>query len=571
MRELRVKEIAIAVLTVLVNIMLNVSLKQPYELQALVMIISSSNILVFFLGLLVGFLGDLLIVFTEFLVILLMHFMKLNIPATTPNILYIALYVAVVFFTGLALPTSLFRRVKILKINMTIGRNSISDFLMICGLSMIIAYILDFEPTLKHVLIRGSVKSETYVLISGIVINSILVSAIQLPSDKSLLSAIKYVALGFICSLSWLSTPLALVFNRLVLSPRYDYFVLGKIIRKLGGGKLRFNFFRSYIKVPLIPSLNKHMVIVGMSGSGKSYLAKSIVKQLSGKIPILIVDPHGEYVSLVRELGGNVLTPYENPVNPLETLGKPKNIRAEEVSDMIRRAFKLGNVQKYVLYNLILDTYVRLGDNVPTFNDVYETLINYIKTGLGVREGYFSRETLNSLLPYIELLRGPYLTSTALGIRDLFTAISVIDLSMTDSEFLRSIYIETLLQLIDSYVRTSSKPLIIVIDEAHRFLGGKTAPLLSRLVMEGRKFGLSLVVITQQPLDLDPSIIANSAFIVSFTIQEADNLNYMVRVLSGGNISYDSVKQILANLGKYEALVKARDDNSLYIIKTLKT
>ena len=58
-------------------------------------------------------------------------------------------------------------------------------------------------------------------------------------------------------------------------------------------------------------------------------------------------------------------------------------------------------------------------------------------------------------------------------------------------------------------------PLLLVCEEAHRYapadraLGfGPTRKAISRIAKEGRKYGVSLGLVTQRPADLDPTIIS---------------------------------------------------------------
>ncbi|MEM2376766.1 MAG: hypothetical protein QXZ10_04040, partial [Sulfolobales archaeon] len=62
-------------------------------------------------------------------------------------------------------------------------------------------------------------------------------------------------------------------------------------------------------------------------------------------------------------------------------------------------------------------------------------------------------------------------------------------------------------------------------------------------------------------------IIANSAYIVSFTVQEVNNVNYISKVLCSNHIKYELARSLVTNLKKHEALVKIKEDDSLYIIK----
>ncbi len=565
MGEARARDLLVAILIALVNMVLNTLMSYASNIMELFIATNLSMIVVFVAGLLVGLLGNVLILFIEFLAILLIHFVKLGISLNALN----TTYISVPFIIGASLTSSLFRKLRVPSLDIKLDLSKFSDFLLISGSSLIATYVITLIPNSRGLLLSelGQLAADSYIAFIGLLINSMLISSYLAVAETKMI-VLKYVISTLIAMFSWITMPLALTAGQLSLSVEEDYIVLGRIIRKLGSKGRPIPSFTGFIKVPLTSLVNKHMVIVGMSGSGKSYLAKNIVKQLSRRASVLVIDPHGEYVDLVKGLGGRVLTPYDNPINPLELLGRPKNTRAEEVSDMIRRVFKLGNLQKYALYNLILDTYEKSGDLIPTFKDVYEVLTRSLEVGSGIKEDYFSKDILYSLLPYIDLLKGPYLTSTTLKVDELFNGISVVDLSVTDSEFLRSIYVETILHMVDAYVRRFGRQLFIVVDEAHRFLGGRTAPLLSKLVMEGRKFGLNLIIVTQQPLDIDPGVIANSAYIVAFVIQEVNNLNYISKILGSSLINYEVVKKQLANLGKYEAMVKIRGDRNLYVIKT---
>ncbi len=560
------KRLTVALLLLFLNLMLSKLLELSTSLIFLVVIVNSLYVVIFIVGVIVGFLGNVLVVAAEIATLVIVYLVKLNIG---PNISLLT-YVVLPYLLGVITGSSFLKRFYLTQLKISVGLRSLSNFLMIAGSSFIATYFIYYMPIINELLLSS--KSLTglnyYLVVCGLIFNSFIASPPTQLKLNALKSSLTYVLLITVISLSWISTPSVILINFNYLGFGEDYLILGRVIRKLDGRKKPRYLFGKYVKIPITAKDNKHLVIVGMSGSGKSYLAMKIVRQLFGKLPVLVVDPHGEYVELAKELNGKVLTPIESMVNPLDTLGKPKNVRAEEVSDMIRRVFKLGNIQKYSLYTLILSTYERLGDNLtPTFNDVYLTLTHYLEGNSNSGEIHLSKEVLNSLIPYLDLLRGSYLTSTTVRFEDLLNGLSVIDLSVVESESLTCIYVESLFYLLGIYAKTYSKPLFVVVDEAHRFMGGKNAPLLSKLVMEGRKFGLSLIVITQQPLDLEASIIANSACIISFTIQELNNLNYISKVLCSSGVRYEVVRDLVANLKKHEALVRIRDEEVLYIIK----
>lgn len=64
-----------------------------------------------------------------------------------------------------------------------------------------------------------------------------------------------------------------------------------------------------------------------------------------------------------------------------------------------------------------------------------------------------------------------------------------------------------------------AQPLLIVVDEAHRFLpeGGDTSchRILSRVAKEGRKYGVGLLVVTQRPSEVDATVLSQCGTMIA--------------------------------------------------------
>ena len=64
-----------------------------------------------------------------------------------------------------------------------------------------------------------------------------------------------------------------------------------------------------------------------------------------------------------------------------------------------------------------------------------------------------------------------------------------------------------------------AQPLLIVVDEAHRFLpeGGDSSchRILTRIAKEGRKYGVGLVVITQRPSEVDATVLSQCGTMIA--------------------------------------------------------
>jgi uncharacterized protein len=69
------------------------------------------------------------------------------------------------------------------------------------------------------------------------------------------------------------------------------------------------------------------------------------------------------------------------------------------------------------------------------------------------------------------------------------------------------------------------QPLLIVLDEAHRFLreGSDTAAtrVCSRIAKEGRKYGAGLLSVTQRPSDIDPGVVSQAGTMIALRVTNA--------------------------------------------------
>ncbi|MDT4737250.1 ATP-binding protein [Bradyrhizobium sp. WYCCWR 12699] len=104
--------------------------------------------------------------------------------------------------------------------------------------------------------------------------------------------------------------------------------------------------------------------------------------------------------------------------------------------------------------------------------------------------------------------------------------LSIIDVSELPSDvatdvvglLLRIVY-DTLFWASSLAVSGKSQPLLLVVDEAHRFLpeGGSSScqRILTRIAKEGRKYGVGLTVVTQRPSEIDTTIISQCGTMIA--------------------------------------------------------
>ncbi len=72
-------------------------------------------------------------------------------------------------------------------------------------------------------------------------------------------------------------------------------------------------------------------------------------------------------------------------------------------------------------------------------------------------------------------------------------------------------------------------PVLIVLEEAHRYLGESASPLTrdsaNRIAREGRKYGVGLLLVTQRPTELPKTALAQCGTIISLRLSNADDQN----------------------------------------------
>ena len=296
------------------------------------------------------------------------------------------------------------------------------------------------------------------------------------------------------------------------------------------------------VRHPLYVDLNElntqHVVIVGSSGSGKTSLAKHIVVEASKLYGynVVIIDQHGEYWDVSRFIGCRVIDASKCSLNPLVLGNVSPRERALQLAHVISTIFKLGFLQRRMLEEVIMKTYdlkgVRQDDpsswtlEPPSLGDLVETC-----KSIGKEIPEFNR-----LLPYLILLHEHLSGGVWLSIEETLLGNSVIDMSKISSDFARALFIDTLMYMLINkmYSLSSSKKIMFVLEEARGVLPRSlTRELLSRLFTESRKFGFSIVVISQEIKRVPKVLIDNAGLRIFFVLNEPRGLEEASRIVGG--------------------------------------
>jgi hypothetical protein len=298
------------------------------------------------------------------------------------------------------------------------------------------------------------------------------------------------------------------------------------------------------------PMLSKHFAILGSTGTGKSTSVALIlhrISQLSPEGHILMVDPHGEYSAAFKNCGeifnvDNLQLPYwlMNFEEHCEVFLTTHGAERERDSDILAKCLlaartkgkdvsQLGKVTvdspiPYLLTDLNgiivneMGKLDRAGDTMP-----YQRL----KTKL---------DELRADPRYTFMFSGmlvsdsmPQLLAKLFRLPSQGRPISIVDVSGVPSE-VTSVVVSVLARMVFDYAiwsRTEAqRPLLLVCEEAHRYVpkdenaenGQAVRRILERIAKEGRKYGVSLGLITQRPSDLAEGVLSQCGTIVSMRL-----------------------------------------------------
>ena len=298
------------------------------------------------------------------------------------------------------------------------------------------------------------------------------------------------------------------------------------------------------------PMLSKHFAILGSTGTGKSTSVALIlhrISQLSPEGHIVMIDPHGEYSAAFKNCGeifnvDNLQLPYwlmnfdEHCEVLLTTHGAERQRDADILAKCLLAARTKGKdmsqygkvtVDSPIPY-LLTDLNTILVNEMGKLDRAGDTLpFQRLKNKL---------DELRADPRYTFMFSGMLVSdSMASFVGKLFRLpshgkpISIVDVSGVPSE-ITSVVVSVLARMVFDYAiwsRTEAqRPLLLVCEEAHRYVpkdensehGQAVRRILERIAKEGRKYGVSLGLITQRPSDLAEGVLSQCGTIIAMRL-----------------------------------------------------
>lgn len=329
--------------------------------------------------------------------------------------------------------------------------------------------------------------------------------------------------------------------------------------------------------------LGKHFAVLGTTGTGKSCALTLILKRILKTNPnahVLLLDPHGEYARAFGDkaehlTAGSLELPYwlfnfEEIVEVVfGTEAKDSAIEIQYLRELILAA-KLrfpGNARDKSRMTVDVPVPYSLGDLHRLLDDAIGRLENRTDLGPYLRV----KARLSSLQAD---RRFTFMFPSGLTVVDNLAQLvgrifrvpvngkpmSILDLAGVPSEVL-NVVVSVLCRMAFDFALWSGQelPLLLVCEEAHRYapvdthLGFEPAKrALARIAKEGRKYGISLAVVSQRPSELDPSLLSQCSTVFALRMTSHKDQEIIQAALSETSATLLSALPLLGNA---EALV----------------
>jgi len=330
--------------------------------------------------------------------------------------------------------------------------------------------------------------------------------------------------------------------------------------------------------------LGKHFAVLGSTGTGKSCTVALIIHRIIERMPkghIIILDPHNEYAVAFEGRGvkfdiSNLRLPYwmMNFDEHVEMfIGKRDSREREAEVDILRRC----------IYAARVDSATNLQSDKITVNSPIPYKLSFLLEYLDKNMGMLNNP--EKLTPFLRLkakveelrrdVRFSFMFSGMLAhdnlkevIKNLLRfpvdnkPVSTIDLSGVPSEIV-NVVVSMISRLVFDFAVWSkgenARPILLVCEEAHRYVPtaedvvfSSARKAIERIAKEGRKYGVSLGLVSQRPADVSESALSQCGTIFAMRMNNERDQKFVEYVMPEGS---KGTLAALSSLQNREAIV----------------
>ncbi len=362
-------------------------------------------------------------------------------------------------------------------------------------------------------------------------------------------------------------------------------------------------FYIGYNEYPVFVNLftrnservNSNMMIIGKSGSGKSYATKTLLANLAAdNAKIFILDPEDEYLPLSKNLRGKVMdvgssaSGIFNPFHIMTTLEADSGETDDSfalhlqfleqffkiiLEGMSSDAFELLNsVVTDVYHRKNIDKHTRIDSLKPKDFPVFDDLAALIKERRVAEQDPYRKQNFQTIETYVEKFaeggRNSNLWdgSTSIQTKENFVTFNFRSLLANRNKTIASAQMLLVFKYLDNEIIKNrdfnlkyhtNRKIIIVVDEAHVFINPQYPIALDFMVQMAkriRKYNGMQIVITQNIKDFvgSPEIQRQSTAIINacqysliFSLAPNDITDLVELYRNAGEINEEEQNQIV--------------------------
>ncbi len=317
-------------------------------------------------------------------------------------------------------------------------------------------------------------------------------------------------------------------------------------------------------RISMTRLLQKHLAILAMSGAGKSHLACVLLEELlsrskgDGRVAVVVIDIHGEYGGFAHDPafgksvtvveGGDISIPLRK-VGAEAMMGWLPHLSAPQ-RDVLRHAVVSLREKKKGADGYSFGELVAAIDAADVSKDEVKRALKRSLSELR-RHRFLSRKAEN-----------PRLAAEVRPGRMLVLDFSTID-SLRKKQILVSL---TARRLFSLRKKGRIPPFMLLIEEAHNFAREKaeegeavSRAIIETIAREGRKFGASLCLVSQRPVNLSTTALSQCNTHIIMRVTNPNDLDH-IQMSSEGIDS--RVAKSITGLRVGEAIVVGEAVNS---------
>ncbi len=295
--------------------------------------------------------------------------------------------------------------------------------------------------------------------------------------------------------------------------------------------------------------ITKHLAVLSKTGMGKSYFIGVVLEEfMENKIPAVVIDPHGEYTSLMKPndkkeeikymekygIGAKgyrddlqIFSLEKNLAQGMKKLNLDGRLTPTEIFEML--PFRLTASQLSVIYSVVRET---------------ETKKRFTLEELKKEILKSNSKAKWNVLTVLDYLSGTKLFDPTKFVKpeDLVKKdkLTILNLKGIEPDVQQLVVYKIVKDLFEARKQNKVQPFLLVVEEAHNFcpergFGGQvvSSQILRTVASEGRKFAMGLAVVSQRPARVEKNVLSQCNTQVFLRITNPNDIKTIMESVEG--------------------------------------